>query len=145
MLAKSGNVAAEHVRAPETMELRAYASALQKALDSFLDEREPEGVHSVQVIPSTATSIVRVVLSDRPSTAPVIGSLSPSVALQLNQIASMLRREHRQWLYFDKNLILTRDDAIYLLKPMQRIWWTESQAIIDAHQAVAAALAESSS
>ncbi|HSZ54640.1 MAG TPA: hypothetical protein VK797_03210, partial [Tepidisphaeraceae bacterium] len=47
-----------------------------------------------------------------------------------------LRREHAQWVYFDRNLQVFEPRHAYLLKPMQRFHWTESQAMSDAAEII---------
>ncbi len=57
------------------------------------------------------------------------------------KIRQRMTRERSQWLYFDRNLFLFEGPRTFVLKPMQRLWGTESQALVDADHLVAAALA----
>ncbi|HLL04197.1 MAG TPA: N-6 DNA methylase [Myxococcaceae bacterium] len=41
-------------------------------------------------------------------------------------------RQHAQWIYFDRNLLVSRGDAHCLFKPLQRFWWTRARALADA-------------
>jgi hypothetical protein len=63
-----------------------------------------------------------------------------AVAEQLLKVEGALGQVHGQWLYFDRNLFLYRNDAAYVLKPMQRLWWTRSQALADADELIAETL-----
>jgi hypothetical protein len=46
-----------------------------------------------------------------------------------------------QWLYFDRNLFVYDEELTSIFKPQQRLWWTRSQALNDADEIIAAALA----
>ena len=51
-----------------------------------------------------------------------------------------LRRQHSQWLYFDRSLIVFQEAWTVLFKPMQRFHWTHSQALSDADEIISATL-----
>ncbi|MFA5897527.1 MAG: N-6 DNA methylase [Hyphomicrobium sp.] len=142
MLARSGNVAPEHVRRPVGAELERYAAALRSTLNEFIENSVTSMTHKVDVFTASETGIVRVALA-KPSDLGAVhdeGTFTSDQAAQVAGLEALLQREHGQWLYFDRNLVIVRDDGTYLFKPMQRIWWTRTQAILDAHEAVAAAL-----
>jgi hypothetical protein len=50
----------------------------------------------------------------------------------MQEIRARIRVEKGQWLYFDRNLRIYEGHSIYLLKPLQRIHWLRSQALLDA-------------
>ena len=43
-----------------------------------------------------------------------------------------LREERAQWVYFDRALRLHRGEKTYLFKPIHRMHWTRSRALLDA-------------
>ena len=43
-----------------------------------------------------------------------------------------LREEHAQWVYFDRSLRLYCGEKTYLFKPIQRVNWTRTRAMLDA-------------
>ncbi len=60
----------------------------------------------------------------------------------MRRVAGEIEQAHRQWLYFDRNLFLYRNEAAFVLKPMQRLWWTRSQALADADELIAETLTQ---
>jgi hypothetical protein len=65
--------------------------------------------------------------------APIVGAFA--------NIRQRMQQERGQWLYFDRNLFLFDGPRTYILKPLHRLWWTESQALADADYLVAEAIA----
>ncbi len=59
-----------------------------------------------------------------------------ATAGQLEKTRQRLRAERSQWVYFDRNLRVYEGTRTYVLKPMQRVHWTESQAMIDARNII---------
>jgi hypothetical protein len=43
-----------------------------------------------------------------------------------------LREERTQWVYFDRALRLHRGEKTYLFKPIHRMHWTRTRAMLDA-------------
>ena len=58
-------------------------------------------------------------------------------AHELAQLRGKLRRTQSQWVYFDRNLRVVQDGRTLVLKPLQRVHWTPSQAIADANEVIA--------
>jgi len=91
--------------------------------------------------------MVRIELTlpkSRPSRRRVFSASEP-VAKEFAKIRQRMQRERGQWLYFDRNLFLFDEPGTYILKPLQRLWWTESQALADADHLVAEAIASTES
>lgn len=42
-----------------------------------------------------------------------------------------------QWVYFNRNLRIYEGSKIYILKPLQRLHWTRTQAVQDAGEIIA--------
>ena len=128
------------LRPPARAELEAYATVLRQELDAFLDPalgRE----HRVVVVFQGDGAMVEVSLANRGRGRAVVATAEPALAARLSRVRREIDRREPQWLYFDRNLILHVDDGTYLVKPMQRMWWTRSQALADADELIAQALA----
>ena len=125
-----GMVGDEAVRPPSKDEVEAYIATLASELDDFVD-RELGVTHQVTAVLEARSGMVEVRLVPR-------GSAATEVELRRAREAIEARRP--QWIYFDRNLVVIQEDRTYLLKPMQRMWWTRSQALADADEVVARAL-----
>lgn len=138
-----GLVPEDVVRVPSDSELKAYASRLERTLDFAIDG-EPRR-HEVRIVNGIGSGMVRIELV--PAGRPVSGAgavgATPVVAAELERIRRRMEEERGQWLYFDRNLFLFEGLCTYILKPLQRLWWTESQALADADHLVAEALTAS--
>ena len=77
---------------------------------------------------------------DRRSARPAVMRADQETATELETIRQRLRRQHTQWLYFDRGLRIYDGDRTYLFKPMQRMLWTRSNAILDADEVIAETL-----
>ena len=133
-----GKVGREAVRQPTAAELRSYGNRLQSELDSFVD-----GVlakrHRVEIIFDDASGMVRVALTSaqgrRHRTCVLPAGAREARALETCR--KRLRRQRSQWVYFDRNLRAYEGARTYILKPMQRFHWTQTQARIDAREIIA--------
>jgi hypothetical protein len=135
-----GRVGDEAIRRPKPQDLDAYAVTLKHELDAFLDPAL-KLTHRVDVSHAAVSGIVHIELKKRDRAEGVsVRAADDAVAEQLLKVEGALGQVHGQWLYFDRNLFLYRNDAAYVLKPMQRLWWTRSQALADADELIAETL-----
>jgi hypothetical protein len=134
-----GNVGDEAVRRPTGEELSAYGEALRRSLDEFIEAER----HRVTIVHDGRSGMIEVTLApDGKQARPVqVHDADETVGSKLAALRRRLLDEAGQWIYFDRNMLLYRDDRTYLLKPMQRVGWTRSQALLDADEMIAAALA----
>ena len=58
----------------------------------------------------------------------------------LKTIRDRLRKQHSQWVYFDRALKVYDRGVLYQFKPMQRLQWTRRQAVLDADDIIAETL-----
>lgn len=135
-----GFVPHEAVREPDQKELEAYARRLKRTLDGYIEESEPRR-HDVTVIVHSSTGMVGIELVPRARAGSRAIAATDAAAKSLTEVERRLAAEHSQWLYFDRNLFLFDGPRTLIRKPLQRLWWTESQALADADQLVAEALA----
>jgi hypothetical protein len=131
---KIGEVAAGP---PTGQQLKDYALALRDELDAYLD-RGRRFQHALTVVHEQRSAMVEIAFasSNRPH-APLIEQADSIVGRKLRAVRDRIDREHGQWLYFDRNLAMYLDGKAFLCKPMQRVWWTRSQALADADRIIA--------
>lgn len=134
-----GRVRRGAVRAPSDDELEAYADTLRVELDCFLD-RALAQEHCVSYATEAGSGMIEVRLVAR-GRGGVYRVDTPGLSEALRRLRRRLEGEHPQWLYFDRNLFLYDSEAWFICKPMQRFWWTRSQALSDADQLIAETLA----
>jgi len=72
----------------------------------------------------------------------VVDSADSVLGSEFQKIRAHLREKRSQWVYFERNLRMYEETRTYLFKPMQRIHWTESQAIADAGSIILRAAVE---
>jgi len=108
-------------------ELQTYAEWLQREFDGQSDGNH----HSVTVLyddhsgfvaiePANGRALIRVLRADAES------------ARTLARTREQLREENAQWVYFDRSLRLHRGRTTYFFKPIQRMHWTRTRAMLDA-------------
>ena len=138
-----GKIGKPAVRPPKTDELKAYAKRLKKDLDAFVDG-ELEKWHQIGIVydKASASGMIQVdLIADKAAAREiaVVAADSPT-AKQLEKARQRLRKQHRQWVYFDRNLRIYEGTKTFVFKPLQRFHWTESQAMQDASEIIAETL-----
>jgi hypothetical protein len=136
-----GKVGRPAVRRPKSSEIRTYARRLKLDLDSFLGD-EIDKRNQVGVVYNEYSGMVQIdLITDRASARDItIAAADQPTARQLQRTAKRLRKQQSQWVYFDRNLRIYEGTKTFLLKPMQRFHWTESQAMQDAIEIIAGTL-----
>ena len=138
-MARSVNLLSENRK---WAELHTYAVRLKSELDGFIGDALPKR-HQVDVVYDDASGMICVdLVRDEQSARQVtVSSASKEIAAQLEKTRQRLRKERAQWVYFDRNLRIYEGTRTFVLKPMQRFHWTESQAMVDARHIIAETLA----
>lgn len=136
-----GKVTRDTIRGATEDEVREYAEVLRNELDAFIDD-QPGLKHSVTVVADARSAMVAVTLENgQPRTLPTsVAQADSPTARQFAGIQERIQREHRQWVYFRRNLRVYQGRATYVLKPLQRMHWTRSQALLDAGSIIAETL-----
>jgi hypothetical protein len=127
------------VKPPEKGQLELYAQRLKTELDSFSDGILRES-HQVRLIFDDLSAMVQIDLVNK-QTAVLVSPAGNATVRELDKARQNLRTKWSNWLYFDRNLRVFEGSQTYVLKPMQRLHWTESQAIFDASEIIAETLA----
>jgi hypothetical protein len=121
-------------------DMRPYCEVLKEELDSLV-EVATDDRHWVEVIHEKDSAMIVV---HRAPARPLHKSIrilpaNTEEAQSLRQIRQDLLQKHSQWLYFERALrrYKTETNTVYLFKPMQRLQWLRSQALIDAGEVIA--------
>ena len=132
-----GKVTKAAVKPPTPEEMRAYLEELVRELDAFVAGESLW--HDVTAMRSEAGSIVCVDLREdrREKRGPTILDACSRTAEELADAMENLRQRHSQWVYFHRSLRVYEGHRTYLLKPMERLHWTRTQALLDAGEVIA--------
>ena len=136
-----GKTEAASVGPPSRDDLEAYARMLRDELDAFVGH-STSSRHTVDVMFDGRSGLIAVnfgpaVLDQQPVRIMEAGDRA---AGQLAEARSRLLERRSQWLYFNRNLRVYDGPRTYILKPLQRLHWTRTQAIRDAGEIIADSL-----
>ncbi len=133
-----GKLGRAAVAPPTKPQMRVYARRLKTELDCFIGDQLPKR-HDVAVVFDDLSGMIRVdlVKANGRSRKVLVERADHPTAAELERTRRRLREERSQWIYFDRNLRVYEGTRTYILKPMQRFHWTESQAMIDAGEILA--------
>ena len=133
-----GKVGSEAVRQPSPDELEGYARTLRDDLDSFVGESSSTR-HRVDLLFGGGSGLVILeIIRETKVRQPIhVLQSSDNVANQMQHARSMLTERRSQWLYFNRNLRIYEGSNTYILKPLQRLHWTQTQAMQDAGEIIA--------
>lgn len=124
---------------PSEEDFRLYGRALKSELDSFL--RSDSTHHQVDITYDDVSGMVQVSLGKDMSGAVRAMKADAETASAFADVRQLLRRRRSQWIYFDRNLLQFEGSQTWLFKPLQKMHWTRSQALVDADQIIAEMLA----
>lgn len=132
-----GKVGEIAVGPPTSQQLMEYAATLRDGLDAYLD-RGRQFQHALTVVHEQRAGMIQIAFEpSRAPHVPLVEAAGSVVGRKLRTTRDRIDREHGQWLYFDRNLAICLDGKVFLCKPMQRVWWTRSQALADADRIIA--------
>jgi hypothetical protein len=123
-----GKVGKAAVKSATKSELQTYAEWFQCELDAAFSNGHR---HSITVLYDKGSGFVAI----EPTTGPPVIRVITADSEQehtLGRTRRGLREEQSQWLYFDRALRVHRGDKTYLFKPIQRMHWTRTRAMLDA-------------
>jgi len=133
-----GKIGNDAIRPPKVEELKSYAGTLRDELDAFVGEKS-EIRHRVDVLygGDSGMAVIEIV-------GETTGRLPVRVMKATNEAArgfvaarNELIEKHAQWLYFRRNLRVYEPSKTYILKPLHRLDWTQTQAMQDAGDIIA--------
>lgn len=137
-----GKVSAAASAEPPGQQLLSYGEILRTELDDFLGDDVP-GRHSIRISVGGEAGMIEVGL-DETARDPVpvqVTAASKPLERELSATRSALVEKRAQWVYFDRNLKIYEPTRTYVLKPLQVLHWTPTQALIDAGDLIAEILA----
>jgi len=135
-----GKLGGRATNRPRKEELERYAIVLRNELDEFLGS-EPPARHRIRVAVGEEAGVVEVLLMhDGTKSQPIsVEEASARLSVQLALARTNARQQFAQWFYFDRNLRLydLNRTLTYICKPLQRMHWTQTQALLDAGEIIA--------
>ena len=135
-----GKVAEEAAGMPDARELEEYARILKSELDGFFeDDSKLRHKVCVQYDERSRTGMVEVELQRNPR-GPLrvkVERADENASADFERARKQMRQKRSQWLYFERNLRLYGGSRVFLLKPLQRLHWLRSQALLDADTIIA--------
>ena len=141
-----GKIGSEAARPPSRDELEGYARMMRDDLDSFVGESSSIR-HRVDLLFGGESGLVGIdIVRDSKVQHPVRVLRAEDVAARgMRTALSLLTERRSQWIYFNRNLRIYDGTRTYILKPLQRLHWTETQAMEDAGEIIADSLQTRSS
>ncbi len=137
-----GTAPKEITRQPTLEELLDYARTLIDELNEFVGD--DSGIrHSAALLRNGKSCMLSVNLCrkfSKGSEAITVVKSDSKIASQFAEIRKKSELLYSQWHYFRRNLRLYEGDTTYLFKPLERLHWTKSQALLDAGSIIAETL-----
>ncbi|HMD96726.1 MAG TPA: hypothetical protein VKM93_05255, partial [Terriglobia bacterium] len=134
-----GKIGTDAIRPPTVEELKSFAGILRDELDAFVGE-QTEMRHRVDVLFDRGSGLAVVeMVGGATGRLPVrVMRATDEAARGFAAARTQLIEKHAQWLYFRRNLrVCEPSSKTYILKPLQRLQWTQTQAMQDAGDIIA--------
>jgi hypothetical protein len=122
-----GKIGQDAMNSVSRKELQTYAEWLQREFDGQADGEH----HSVTVLHDDHSGFIAIEPTKDHTSIRIVSADAES-ARTLARTREQLREEHAQWVYFDRSLRLHRGKKTYFFKPIQRMHWTRTRALLDA-------------
>jgi hypothetical protein len=132
-----GKIGRDAMNPASRQDLQTYAEWLQRELGGQADGER----HGVTVLHDDHSGFVAIETAKDSAQVRVIRADAES-ARTLARTREQLREEHAQWVYFDRSLRLHRGEKTYFFKPIQRMHWTRTRALLDAADIVIGGIRE---
>jgi len=143
--ANKGKLVEEAAGIPGVNELEQYARVLKAELDGFFEnDRDLRHRVTVQYDEQSRTAMVEVELlrNHRGPLRIKVEQTDAGTSADFERARRQMRAQRSQWLYFERNLRLYEGTRVFLLKPLQRIHWLRSQAVLDSDTLIAEILTD---
>jgi hypothetical protein len=133
-----GKIGKEAIDPPKVEEMKSYAGTLRDELDAFVGVKT-EIRHRVDVLYGGDSGLTVIeIVGGATGRLPVrVMKASDDAARGFAVARSRLIEKRTQWLYFRRNLRDYEPSKTYILKPLQRMEWTQTQAMQDAGDIIA--------
>jgi len=138
-----GKVSPDVVKPPSREQIVEYLNTFQTELDGFV-EAGSDLRHEVVAVCDDRSAMIAVELVETNGGKPraTILRADDGLTRQFEGIHQDLCRTHSQWIYVNRGLRIYENQRTYVLKPMQRMLWTQSNALLDADELIAETLAQ---
>lgn len=140
MLAIKGKVEQEAIRPPKPDELLEYLNTLRGALDDYMKDDSYPASHHITAVQDAKSVMIEIVLREGDAVSPVVKRAKEDESKEFLITRKNLLKQHRQWIYFNRDLRIYSEGRLHLFKPLQRIQWTHRQAVLDAGELIAEAI-----
>ena len=133
-----GKIGEDAVRESKPEELKSYAGTLRDELDGFVGENN-DTRHRVDIIYGGGSGLTIIeIVGGAAAPLPVrVMKATDEAARSFAEARKQLIEKYAQWLYFRRNLRVYESSRTYILKPLQRLQWTQTQAMQDAGDIIA--------
>lgn len=140
-----GGLGKDAIDPPTKVELKAYGRCLRDELDSFIEGEIP-GRHKIEILYDKYSGMVRLNIDRKISGKKEVFVIKEgdSESGHLQNCREHVRQKRSQWVYFDRNFRAYDKPFTYVLKPMQRFHWTQTQARIDAREIISESITRGS-
>ncbi len=143
--AVKGKVCEETAGVPDPKELERYAKVLQAELNGFFED-DQRLRHSVEILYDKSAGIgmidVELHKNFRGPLRVKVQPVDEATSADFRRAKELARQKRGQWLYFQRNLRMYEDGSrTLLLKPLERLHWLRSQALLDADTIIAETVA----
>lgn len=138
-----GKVPRDLVAPPDDESILEYLVTLQKELDVFIGEGSNFG-HDVSAVRGDGSAMIVIRMASERGRPPRLIAAEKETVTRLQQVRERLLQRHSQWLYFERNLRIYEEGAMYVFKPLETVHWTRRQAILDAGEVIAETLGSQS-
>jgi hypothetical protein len=127
-----GDIQGSGAQVPTHEQLSAYAKWLKRSLDMHISSKGLK--HYVKVSLGSLYGAVRIGLVSG------TGSAQVDSMGELPELSIYESGADPQWIYFDRNLLVSHENEVFLFKPLQLFWWTRARALADCDQISATVL-----
>lgn len=137
LAANKGKASSEVTRRPSQGEIKQYVSTMRDELDAFLQNTSRRHMIRVTIDNISSIGILQITpVHNLDLMNPEIEDCTGDFGF-LSKLRQILSEHRSQWLYFERNLRIYDEERIYLLKPLQKLHWLRSQALLDADSILA--------
>lgn len=132
-----GGLAERSISVPDQERMLAYGQRLKNELDDFVSEISSKR-HTVHIVFDRQSAFVEVRYAKNAARGcdVLVQDADASGHQVLGNARDIVRKRYNQWIYFDRNLRIYLGKEVYILKPMQTVHWTQTQAMLDASQII---------
>lgn len=131
-----GKVEKDALAVPNKQICQDYLLLLKNKLDNFIIGQKSI-YHEIVAVHDDTSAMISIDLKHNINPKPAIFKADQKEACEFDKIRQNLLKEHSQWFYFNRGLRIYNGTQTFFFKPMQKISWSKSQALVDAGEIIA--------